>query len=68
MPVHRCDHCRAPNRSPPCTTETPPRAEGFKRLAAAEGYDDHETIRRERHLYDALYLYCGGDANKLRRD
>jgi len=43
-------------------------AEGFKRLAAAQGYDDHETIRRERHLYDALYLYCGGDANKLRRD
>ena len=43
-------------------------AEGFKRLAAAQGYDDHETIRRERHLYDALYLYCGGDAKKLRRD
>ena len=43
-------------------------AEGFKRLAAAGGYDDHETIRRERHLYDALYLYCGGDPNKLRRD
>src|SRR5947207_1877402 len=43
-------------------------AEGFKRLAAAENYDDHETIRRERHLYDALYLYCGGDAKKLRRD
>ena len=43
-------------------------AEGFKRLAAAEGYDDHETIRREGHLYDALYLYCGGDPKKLRRD
>jgi len=43
-------------------------AEGFKRLAAAHGYDDHETIRRERHLYDALYLYCGGDASQLRRD
>ena len=43
-------------------------AEGFKRLAAAQGYDDHETLRRERHLYDALYLYCGGDAEKLRRD
>ena len=43
-------------------------AEGFKRLAAAQGYDDHETIRRERHLYDALYLYCGGDPKKLRRD
>jgi len=43
-------------------------AEGFRRLAAAQGYDDHETIRRERHLYDALYLYCGGDPKKLRRD
>ena len=43
-------------------------AEGFKRLAAAQGYDDHETIRRERHLYDALYLYCGGDPKTLRRD
>ena len=43
-------------------------AEGFKRLAAAGGYDDHETLRRERHVYDALYLYCGGDPNKLRRD
>jgi hypothetical protein len=43
-------------------------AEGFKRLAAAEGYDDHQTLRRELHLYDALYLYCGGDAAKLRRD
>ena len=43
-------------------------AEGFKRLAAAEGYDDHETMRRERHVYDALYLYCGGDPSKLRQD
>jgi len=43
-------------------------AEGFKRLAAAQGYDDHETIRRERYLYDALYLYYGGDPKKLRRD
>jgi len=43
-------------------------AEGFKRLAAAQGYDDHETVRRELPLYDALYLYCGGDSKKLRRD
>ena len=43
-------------------------AEGFKRLAAAKGYDDHETLRRERHLYDALYLFCGGDPKKLCRD
>ena len=33
-----------------------------------EGYDDHETIRREQAVYDALYLYCGGDPKKLRRD
>ena len=43
-------------------------AEGFKRLAVAQSYDDHETIRRERHVYDALYLYCGGDPKKLWRD
>jgi hypothetical protein len=43
-------------------------AEGFKRLAAAQGYDDRETLRRELPLYDALYLYCGGDPGKLRRD
>jgi hypothetical protein len=43
-------------------------AEGFRRMAAAQGYDDHETIRRERTVYDALYLYCGGDPKKLRRD
>jgi hypothetical protein len=43
-------------------------AEGFKRAAAAEGYDDHETLRRERYVYDALYLFCGGDPKKLRRD
>ena len=42
--------------------------DGFNRLAAAQGYDYQETIRSERHLYDALYLYCGGDAKKLRRD
>jgi len=43
-------------------------AEGFKRLAAAAGYDDHETLRRERSIYDALYLFCGGDPKKLRRN
>jgi len=43
-------------------------AEGFRRLAAAERYDDHETVRRERYVYDALYLYHGGDPKKLRRD
>lgn len=42
-------------------------AEGFRRLAAAEGYDDHETNRREWCVYDALYLYCGGAAEKLKR-
>ena len=43
-------------------------AEGFKRLASAQEYDDHETKRRELHLYDALYHYRGGDPKKLRRD
>lgn len=42
-------------------------AEGFRRLAAAEGYDDHETNRREWCVYDALYLYCGGEAEELKR-
>jgi len=42
-------------------------AEGFRRLAAAGGYDDHETNRREWCVYDALYLYCGGDPAKLNR-
>jgi hypothetical protein len=36
------------------TTDEPPGheaiAEGFKSLAAARGYGDHETARRERHL------------------
>jgi hypothetical protein len=61
----------ADTRRPDLTPQSPGLeaiAEGFKRLAAAQGYDDHETIRRERHLYDALYLYCGGDPKKLRRD
>lgn len=40
-------------------------AEGFRRMAHAEGYDDHETNRREWIVYDALYLYCGGDAAKI---
>src|SRR5262249_16739433 len=43
-------------------------AEGFRRHAAAHTIIDHKTIRLERHLYDALYLYCGGDPKKLRRD
>ena len=50
-------------RNPPAWKRSPK----ARRLAAAEGYDDHETIRREQHLYDALYLYCGGDPKKLRR-
>jgi hypothetical protein len=61
----------ADTKRPDLTSESPGLeaiAEGFKRLAAAEGYDDHETLRRERHLYDALYLFCGGEPKKLRRD
>ena len=59
----------ADTRRPDQTPGSPGReaiAEGFRRLAAAEGYDDHETIRWERHIFDALYLYCAGDATKLR--
>src|SRR5260370_7721022 len=43
-------------------------AEGFKRLAAAQGYHDHETIRRERHLYDPLYLHSRRAPQNLPRD
>ena len=42
-------------------------AEGFRRMAQAGGYDDHETNRREWIVYDALYLYCGGDPARLQR-
>jgi hypothetical protein len=41
-------------------------AHGFKKLMAEGGYDDFESIRRQWHMYDALYLFCGGDAAKLR--
>jgi hypothetical protein len=41
-------------------------AHGFKKLAAAGGYDDYESIRRQWHMYDALYLFCGGDPANLR--
>jgi hypothetical protein len=36
-------------------------ADGFRRLARAGGYDDLETNRREWIVYDALYLFCGGE-------
>ncbi len=42
-------------------------AEGFRRMAQYGGYDDHETNRREWIIYDALYLFCGGDATRLQR-
>lgn len=41
-------------------------AHGYKALMAAGGYDDRESIRRQWHNYDALYLYLGGDPAKLR--
>jgi hypothetical protein len=61
----------ADTRRPDLTPQSPGLeavAEGFKRLAAYQGYDDHETIRRQRHLYDALYLFCGGDPGRLKQD
>ena len=42
-------------------------AEGFRRMAQAGGYDDHETNRREWIIYDALYVFCGGDVTHLQR-
>jgi len=42
-------------------------AEGFRRMAYAGGYNDRETNRREWIVYDALYLFCGGDAAKITR-
>jgi len=40
-------------------------AEGFRRMALAGGYDDHETNRREWIVYDALYLFCSGDPTRI---
>jgi hypothetical protein len=42
-------------------------AHGYKALMQAEGYDDYESIRRQWHNYDALYLFLGGDPSKLRQ-
>lgn len=41
-------------------------AHGFKRLALAQGVDDREAIRRQWHMYNALYLFCGGDPAKIK--
>ena len=43
-------------------------AEAFKRLTAAGGYDNHETVRREQYIYDGLCLSLRRWANELRRD
>ncbi|MGH9175495.1 MAG: chromate resistance protein ChrB domain-containing protein [Vicinamibacterales bacterium] len=43
-------------------------AEGFRRMAQAGGYDDLETNRREWIVYDALYLFCGGDPARIERN
>jgi hypothetical protein len=40
-------------------------AHGFKRLMQAGGYDDRESIRRQWHMYNAFYAFCGGDPAKL---
>ena len=42
-------------------------AHGYKALMAAQGYADIESIRRQWHNYDALYLFFGGDPAKLRQ-
>jgi hypothetical protein len=41
-------------------------AHGFKRMAQEQGYDDRESIRRQWHMYNAFYLFCGGDPANLR--
>jgi hypothetical protein len=40
-------------------------AHGSKRLMQAGGYDDRESIRRQWHMYNAFYAFCGGDPAKL---
>lgn len=41
-------------------------ANGFKRMAQIEGYGDLEAIRRQWHMYNAFYLFCGGDPSNLK--
>ncbi len=41
-------------------------AHGFRRMMIFEGYDDAESIRRQWHMYNALYVFCGGDPEKLK--
>jgi hypothetical protein len=41
-------------------------ASGFKLLMQAEGYNDRESIRRQWHVYNALYLFCGGKPANLK--
>ena len=41
-------------------------ANGFKRMAQTAGYDDHESIRRQWHMYNAFYLFCGGEPANLK--
>ncbi|HET9015761.1 MAG TPA: chromate resistance protein ChrB domain-containing protein [Thermomicrobiaceae bacterium] len=41
-------------------------AHGYKTLMQLAGYDNEESIRRQWHNYDALYLFFGGDPAKLR--
>lgn len=36
-------------------------ANGFKKMMLAEGYDDRESIRRQWRMYNAFYVFCGGD-------
>lgn len=41
-------------------------AHGFRRMMIHEGYDDRESIRRQWYMYNALYIFCGGDPENLR--
>ena len=60
----------ADTRRPDLTPQSPgldALAHGYKAMMQAEGYDDEESIRRQWHNYDALYLFLGGDPARLRR-
>jgi|SRR5688572_4254883 hypothetical protein len=39
---------------------------GFKRMMLEGGYDDRESIRRQWYMYNAFYLFCGGDPANLK--
>jgi len=41
-------------------------AHGFRKMMIEAGYDDRESIRRQWYMYNAFYIFCGGDPAKLK--